>query len=199
MKKILLTILALILTLSMVSCASANTKANAGKGAAAPKAEISHNYVEYTDVLDNISFNIPDDWSVKEASITLMVNKETGVGNNISIEFEAYDKANDPYKDMTAESFNDLFLNVFKAGGVQISNVSVEPIKNSNNVEMTKVSFYSKNSSSPDLTQTMYFVLAGDFYYIVTVTEFEQDEDLKKTFEKSLKILTKTDSASEAE
>ncbi|MBQ7293337.1 MAG: hypothetical protein IJW79_06320 [Clostridia bacterium] len=193
MKKILLPLLALVLVLSMVSCAAPAEQVNAGNGAKKPATPFKHEYVTYTDVIGNLSFDYPANWETKEASVTVIANKETHTGNNISIEFEAYDKENDPYKAMTKDSFSSLFLEDYKANGIEISNISAEPFKNENNVSGTKVSFYAKSETSPDLTQTVYFVLAGDFYYFITLTEVEADDELNDTIMKSLKILAETE------
>lgn len=193
MKKIIFTLLALVLAFSMVGCAAGAPQQNAGKGASTAKAPEVHEYVTYTDLLGNLSFDYPNNWDAKEASISLLVNKETGTGNNISIEFEEYDYKNDPYKNITEESFKTLFGNAYAAAGINIGNLKIEQVKNDKGVSIQRISFFAKSATSPDLTETIYCVLAGNFYYFITLVEVDADAPLKEQLFQSITVLVPTD------
>ena len=76
MKKILLPLLALVLVLSMVSCAAPAEQVNAGNGAKKPATPFKHEYVTYTDVIGNLSFDYPTNWEAKEASVPSLLTKK---------------------------------------------------------------------------------------------------------------------------
>ncbi len=169
MKKILCIALATLLVLgSMLALAAC--------GAKAPEIPEGYQVYEY----DALSFAYPEDWNKTDGSTAILTNP-TGVGNNITVVYEA---KTDLFETMTVESFNELFKPTFEAMGMSVSNVTINQ-KTSNGLDVTEIN-YTATMVGMTMEQTLFVVTIGDRTYTVTVTEATQDDTLVSNVFKTL-------------
>ena len=160
MKKISCIALAALLVLgSMLALASC--------GAKAP--EIPEGYQVYEN--GGLSFAYPEDWTKTDGSTVLLINP-TGVGNNITVVYEA--KYN--HKDLTIDTFNEQMKPAYEAMGMTVSNATVTQ-KTSNGLDVTEI-HYTAKMMGVTMEQTAFITNIGDRTYTVTVTETTQDDTL---------------------
>ena len=112
-------------------------------------------------------FAYPSEWSRQSSGNIVQLINSTGVGNNITVSYEAY---SDIYKTMTVTEFNTLLKPALQQAGMQISNVSVEQGESDFGVPLTKI-VYSATMQSVAMKQTILVFAKGDRNYCITVTE----------------------------
>ncbi len=168
MKKLLCVILAFILALSFATLLSGcNDPDEGAPGEDAPaEAVIPDGYQVYDN--GDITFAYPEKWIKNDGSVTILVN-ETGIGNNISV---AYEAKSDMYEKMDENSFFDQLAPVLSAAGMDVYDVSVEHLENGGKVKIDRIRFKARYAQV-DLVQTLFCLTVGERTYAVTVTETE--------------------------
>lgn len=140
------------------------------------KPAIPEGYKEYNN--GEISFAYPDDWKMTDGSTVILVNS-TGVGNNITVVYEA---KNTVYDTITVEEFEAQMKPAYQAMGMSIKDTAIEQTKNECGTQMTKISLTTTSAAAKvTMTQTMYITHVGDRTYTVTVTEVSNDDALVDT------------------
>ena len=198
MKKLLASLLALLLILSLCACTknednqsedtSASTSETTETSATADTTSKTEQQkpvipAEY-QLYDNgaISFYYPSAWNVTDGSITILSDLTTG--NNITVVFEA---KNDYYATMNTESFNTEMKPMLESMGMSISEASVKQTQNETGLSMTVIA-YTSIYLGAEMTQTQYIVNVDDLTYSVTVTEMVPDAVLVETVFNTLNI-----------
>ncbi len=174
MKKAFRIILTLCIMLTLAFALTACDKQGATPTAQptpVPTVTIPEGYIMYDN--GSISFVYPQNWSKTDASVTMLINP-TGVGNNITV---AYEAKSDIYKTMTVDSFNTTLKPSMDAVGMNVTGVSVEQKTNALGNSIPTIS-YTASMSGVSIKQTLFVIDSGDKNYIVTVTETNADRQL---------------------
>lgn len=137
----------------------------------AKEAQIPDGYQVYNN--GDISFAYPETWTMTDGSTVILVN-ETGMGNNITVVYEA---KNDVYSTITAEDFQSQMGTILAATGMTISDCTITQTENEIGTAMTRIAFTS-TVANMELGQTMYILNVGERTYTVTVTETVADDAL---------------------
>lgn len=165
MKRLLCTLLTLAMLLTgVLALCSCNNGAK-------KEAVIPAGYTKFDN--GDISFAYPDSWKKNEGSITQLIN-ESGVGNNITV---AYEAKTDLYEKSSATELEQLMSQGLASLGMSISNFKVAQTKNDFAPKITKISM-NTTAGSVSMTQTQFIVTVGDRTYTVTVTETSADQQL---------------------
>lgn len=139
-------------------------------GCDTPKeAVIPDGYQVYSN--DDISFAYPEGWTKNDGSTVMLVN-EAGVGNNITVVYEA---KNDFYSTMDVEDFNTSMKPALETVGATITDTVVTQTKNDLSVSITKVSYNATAANGVSMAQTMYITTVGNRTYVITVTVTDSD------------------------
>ena len=166
MKKLICATLVLLFVIgSLLAFASCGTS---------QKANIPDGYKLYDN--GSISFAYPDDWSMTDGSVGILVNP-TGIGNNITI---TYSDESDIYKTMDIDSFNDLIAPQLVAAGMDIYTPTVQQLKNGIGTNVTKIHF-TTIMYDISMEQTMFVLNSDSKTYIITITEIDPDTKLVQT------------------
>ncbi len=128
-----------------------------------------------------ISFAYPETW---QESAGMLVN-ESGAGNNITVAFE---QKSDFYTNMDVASFNSELKPMLEQAGLTVTNPSVEQLKNDNDTKITKIRC-SVSYSGVTMVQTIFVTAAGEYNYVITVTEVTSDATLVENVYKTLDIV----------
>lgn len=194
MKKILSSLLTILLLVSLCACTDApdseneNTYASTTETTTTTEITTTTETTETTEekkpaitdhyqMYDNgtISFYYPNGWTLTDGSIVLLTDIMTG--NNISIVSEP---KNDYYATLTTESFYTDMKPVLESMGMAISEASVKQTQNENDLAMIVIT-YTASFMDTEMTQTQYIVNADNLTYSVTVTEMVPNAELIET------------------
>ena len=119
-----------------------------------------------------VRFAYPEDWYQTSVSGTTVLVNPNGVGNNITL---AYEAATDAYANMTTESFKTTMQPSLEASGMKISDAYVDHYWN-NYDELTEIS-YTAESNGVMMDMSMLIINASDRTYIIAVTTVDYDYD----------------------
>lgn len=172
MKRFLSLFLALLLAFSLAFCfvgceeereSSKKNKESSSEeepSSSTPTVEAPDGYTVYSN--DDIAFAYPEDWTKTDGSVTMLVNA-SGVGNNITV---AYEAKNTAYESLTASEWESTMEQLT---GMSLSNVSISKVTNEAGVSMTKVS-QKVTTNGVTMTQTLFIVHVGSKTYTISTT-----------------------------
>lgn len=180
MKRIVCTLLALVLVLGCMFTMAACTGDNElkPKETQKQKPEIPAGYTEYEN--GTISFAYPKNWTVQDGSITILSDAATG--NNITVVYEA---KTDLYEGMTEDMFNTMLKPTLEAAGMAVSGVQINKVT-ANNLSVVKITYNAAIAGMVSMQQTLYIATIGESTYTVTVTEVAKDATLVATVQDTL-------------
>ena len=170
-----------VLLLMLVVCCVFACGTAADGTTATTEATIPEGYTTYSN--GDISFAYPSAWKKQAGSVVMLVN-ESGVGNNITVAYEA--KTN-MYNTFTVADFNSMMKPAYEAMGMAVKNPAVSHKEVGG--EKVNVISYTATVSGKDIKQTQYIVNAGEYTYVITVTETEADAALVKNVFETIKVL----------
>lgn len=194
MKRCLLPLaLLLLLTLTLSSCRipteklpQSGTTATETSGVtedvtdAVTDAPLPDGYTAYHN--GAITFAYPEAWTLTKGSVDLIVN-ETGVGNNVSVSYEAF---SDLYSGMDVASFRTTLQPALESSGMTVADPSVEQCTNPLGTKLTRI-HYQATYNGVSMEQTMLILAAGEYNYVVSVTEVTSDDALLENVYRTLK------------
>ena len=126
--------------------------------------QVPEGYATYEN--DDISFAYPEGWKKNEmGTLVMLVDMEKG--NNVTVTYQA---KSDVYSTMDVSGFNQLLKPSYEAAGMTVSNLKVSQTKNSGQFSVTKIT-YEATQSGNNFNQMMVVIAAGEYDYIITVTE----------------------------
>ncbi len=146
------------------------------------EAVIPEGYQVYSN--DDISFAYPEEWTKTDGSTVILMN-ESGVGNNITVVYEAKSSF---YSTMDVEDFNTSMKPSLEAVGMTVTNVVVTQTENDLDVSITKIS-YNASMNGVSMSQTIFITTAGSRTYSVTVTETTSASELVKNVFETLSVI----------
>ncbi len=180
MKRKITLILTFVLVLICVCSCGAPAESTTGT-TATTEAPIPTGYTTYNN--GDISFAYPADWVKTDGSVVILTNK-SGVGNNITVTYEAKNTAYDTF---TVTDFNSMMKPAYEAMGMTVSNPKVEH-KEVNGQKVNVISFRN-SAGGQSMAQTQYIFHSDMRTYIVTVTESIPDAELVNNVFNTIKIL----------
>jgi len=180
-RKISLILILMLVLAAICSCGTPAESTTATSDTTVPAPVIPTGYTEYSN--GDISFAYPSDWVKTDGSVVILTNK-SGVGNNITVSYEA--KTN-MYDSFTVADFNSMVKPAYESMGMTISNLKIEH-KEVGGEKVNVISFRN-TVSGQSMTQTQYIFNAGSRTYIVTVTESTPDSNLVKNVFDTIKVL----------
>lgn len=173
-------ILILVLVIAcMFSCGAPNESTSASTTATA--APTPAGYTVYSN--GDISFAYPEAWKKQDGSVVMLINK-SGVGNNITV---AYEAKTDMYDNFTVADFNSMMKPAYEAMGMAVKNPTVAHKEVGG--EKVNVISYTAAVNGTSIKQTQYIVNAGMRTYIITVTETTADAALVRNVFETIKVL----------
>jgi len=180
MKKIFCVVLALIVALGCMFALTACGKEEKESGGEKIP-QIPEGYTKYQN--DAISFGYPENWTVKDGSVTIL-SDASGVGNNITVVSSEDDGT---YKDMTMEKFDSIVKPTYEAMGMTISDASLEnfTVKGASVLKIT----YTVTATGVTLKQTQFIVSIEGKVHAITVTESTPDANLVSTVQETLYLV----------
>ena len=163
-------VLCMLLIFTMVLAGAFALCSCEGKAAVIPEG-----YIAYEN--KDLSFAYPSDWTKNEGSTTILINP-TGVGNNITVVYEA---KTDLYEKSTEDEIEKIFSQTMNTYGFRVSDFKLSQTKNDFVDKITKMTCTTTAENSSVMKQTMFVVTVGDRTYTITVTESTADQELVDT------------------
>ncbi|MBQ9087059.1 MAG: hypothetical protein IJY47_07740 [Clostridia bacterium] len=187
MKKLLIVLLALMLTITSFVMGSCDKKEEETKEAQSTteeqtteeqtteeqKPQVPAGYQLYDDGI--IMFAYPEGWTKTNGS-TVVLKGATG-RNNITVVYEA---KTGYYESLTRDTFISEMKPLYASMGMTLSNETVTQLQNEQGTKITEITYFAV-AQGTSLKQTQLITTLGERTYTITLSEFQTNDALNQT------------------